>query len=328
MKILITLDYELYFGQSGTAEKCMLLPSERLSAISKKYNAPFTYFVDAGYFWRLEKSKIDYPELKNDYDKGVAQLKKLVAEGNQVALHIHPHWEDSFFKPKTGWQMDVSRYKLDDFTESEIDSIFNRYKNCLENIIQQKIDTYRAGGWCLQPFAKVKQAFLKYGIVKDSTCYYGGYNKDKHYYYDFRNIPKKEVYNFNDDLSVETKTGPFQEYPICSETLNPIFFWCLFILGRLFPKKHKGMGDGSPVAVKGFRKKVLSKSSLHCVSIDGYFASRLKKVLKKRFKSNKKFMLVIGHPKASTQFSLKTLEKFVADNHNKHQFVTFNTIGD
>lgn len=328
MKILITLDYELYFGQSGSAEKCMLQPSKHLSAISKKYAAPFTYFVDAGYFWRLESSIQDYPQLKQDYERGVAQLKQLIAEGNQVALHIHPHWEDTFYTTNAGWQMNVGRYKLDDFTEAEIDSIFGRYKTCLENITEQKIDTYRAGGWCLQPFSKVKPAFLKYGIVKDSTSYFGGYNKDEHYYYDFRNIPKKEKYHFEDELDKESKYGNFIEYPICSETLKPSFFWRLFILGRLFPSRHKGVGDGFPVAVKGFRKKVLSNKSLHCVSVDGYFSSRLKTVLKKRSKNKNELMVVIGHPKAATKYSLKKLEKFVANNHSKHQFVTFNALSD
>jgi peptidoglycan/xylan/chitin deacetylase (PgdA/CDA1 family) len=327
LNILLTLDYELYFGESGTAEKCILQPTEALRAISKKYNAPMTYFVDAGYLWRLQESISEFPELQKEQNKIHLQLNNLVAEGNEIALHIHPHWEDSFYT-KSGWKMDVSRYKLDDFSEEEIDGIFERYKSCLEGVINKKITVYRAGGWCLQPFLKVKEAFRKYGLKVDSSVFYGGFNDDNTYFYDFRNAPQKDAYHFSNDLVKEDPNGEFIEYPIASEVVHPFFFWCLFIWGRLLPKRHKGYGDGFPVSVKGFRKKVLSKKSLHCISLDGFFAKRIGAAAKRFSKLGNKHMVVIGHPKACTVYSLEQLEKFVAKNHTTYNFTTYKQLGD
>lgn len=327
LNILLTLDYELYFGVSGTADKCMLQPTEALRTISKKYGAPMTYFVDAGYLWRLEQEVLRFPELQAEQSKVIEQIKHLADEGNEIALHIHPHWEDSFYTNK-GWEMDVSRYKLVDFSEDEIDDIFTRYKQCLERIVETKISVFRAGGWCLQPFSKLKNAFAKHGLKIDSSVYFGGYNDNNTYFYDFRNAPKKDRYTFSDVVTEENANGEFIEYPIASEVLNPIFFWRLFILGRLFPKRHKGFGDGFPVPVKGFRKKVLSKKSRHCVSLDGYFAKRLAPAAKKRAKRGSANMVVIGHPKACTKFSLEQLEKFVANHSRSYNFTTYSQLGD
>ena len=50
MKIAITWDYELFFGeQSGSAQKCMLEPGNRLLEIAQKNGAKFTFFVDDGF---------------------------------------------------------------------------------------------------------------------------------------------------------------------------------------------------------------------------------------------------------------------------------------
>ncbi len=327
MNILLTLDYELYFGESGTAEKCILQPTEALRAISKKYNAPMTYFVDAGYLWRLEQDVSKFPELLVEQKKIQVQLKSLVEEGNEIALHIHPHWEDSFYTP-SGWKMDVSRYKLVDFSEQDIDDIFHRYKTCLESVVGKNITVYRAGGWCLQPFSKIQSAFLKHGITIDSSVYHGGFNDNNTYYYDFRNSPQKDRYTFSDVLTEEDENGKFIEYPIGSEIIHPFFFWCLFIWGRLLPKRHKGYGDGFPVSVKGFRKKVLSKNSLHCISLDGYFAKRIGAAAKRFSKLGNKHLVIIGHPKACTVYSLEQLEKFVAKNHTTYNFTTYTQLGD
>jgi hypothetical protein len=327
LNILLTLDYELYFGESGTAEKCMLQPTKVLSEISKRHNAPMTYFVDAGYLWRLEQSVADFPELLLEQKKIHRQLVELVEDGNQVALHIHPHWEDSFFT-KSGWQMDVSRYKLADFSEQEIDDIFRRYKHCLETVVGKNISVFRAGGWCLQPFSKIKKAFAKHGLKVDSSVYYGGYNDNNTYFYDFRNAPKKDRYFFSDVLTEEDENGEFVEYPIASEIINPLFFWFLFIWGRLLPKRHKGYGDGYPVSVKGFRKKVLSQKSRHCVSLDGYFAKRIPTNARRLSKAGSENMVVIGHPKACTLYSLEKLEKFVAKAKSKYNFITYEQLGD
>ena len=54
--IFVTFDYELFFGvQTGTAENCLLDPTNRLIQMAEKYQARFTFFVDVLYLMKLKE---------------------------------------------------------------------------------------------------------------------------------------------------------------------------------------------------------------------------------------------------------------------------------
>src|SRR3989338_5632646 len=64
VRIYLSLDYELFFGNtSGSAEKCMLEPTRRLMAIAAKTGIRMTFFVDAGYLWKLQELASVHAEL-------------------------------------------------------------------------------------------------------------------------------------------------------------------------------------------------------------------------------------------------------------------------
>ena len=76
MNIYLTLDYELYFGaKHGTVEGCMLQPTRELIRIGKETGARMTFFVDIGFIIKLDEHREKYPQLQEDYDKLVNQLK-------------------------------------------------------------------------------------------------------------------------------------------------------------------------------------------------------------------------------------------------------------
>lgn len=319
LNILLTLDYELYFGHTpGTAEKCILYPTELLMGITERTGARMTYFIDAGYLVALSNFKENHLELEEDYQRVCDQIKALVKQGNDCQLHIHPHWEDARYE--NGWQFNVDRYKLADFTKNEVMDIFDRYAEALVKVSEQKIHSYRAGGWCLQPFEKVKDAFVKHAIQIDSTVFPGGYNNAEMYAYDFRNVATNASYRFEDDLCIEKTDGQFLEIPIGAETYSPFFFWQLYGWGRLLPGRHKPIGDGYPIATAGERTNRLTRKSRLPVSLDGYFAKQLNKAVRTNRAND---LVVIGHPKACTVYSLEQLEKFIVKQKGVHQFITF-----
>ena len=240
-------------------------------------------------------------------------------------MHIHPHWEDSHYDGDQ-WAIDVKRYKLADFEKSDINRIVKQYKEALESITNKPVKSYRAGGWCLQPFSKVHQAFVENGLQLDSTVFGGGHFESEHYFYDFRNIPNKSRWQFEDDLCIEQEGGRFLEIPIGNQKIGPLFFWQLFLWGRLDPKNHKPIGDGYPIPTPGWRKKVLTSTSNNCVSLDGYFAKRLSKAARLQQRAGKEDLVVIGHPKACTWYSLKKLQQFIEKHNKSHKFITFNDV--
>jgi len=320
VNIYFTYDYEIFFGNpTGTALKCIVEPTNEIRKIANETGVKFIFFVDVGYLKKLKEFS-HFETVKNDYDLVVQQIKDLVNEGHNCQLHIHPHWEDSYHDG-SNWTMDISRYKLVDFSESEIEEIVLSYKSILQEITQKNVDTYRAGGWCLQPFEKVKKAFEKAEIKYDSTVFFGGKNTKDNYFYDFTNCPDKDKWKFSNDLCVEdNEKGIFWEYPISNFQYSPIFFWRLFILGRLKPKMHKPIGDGFPVPSQGMRKKMLTKGMNLSASVDGYFTVKLNKILKKNQNKGFEEMVIIGHPKATTKFALKKMKAFILRNKNNHSF--------
>ncbi len=319
MDIFLTLDYEIYFGeQHGSVEKCIITPTNELMKISEATGAKMTFFVDVGFIIKLEEFKSEYPVLEQDYQAIVGQIKQLVATGHDCQLHIHPHWEDSHYNGHR-WVINVDRYKLADFEAQDIHRIVSTYKEKLGAITQQPVTVYRAGGWCLQPFEKVRKAFLDNGLKLDSTVFKGGHYETKHYYYDFRNCPEGTQWRFSTHLCESDPEGEFLEVPIANMKVGPLFFWQLFGWGRLNPSQHKPIGDGYPIPSPGTRKKFLTQYTNNAVSLDGYFATLLNRAVKQQqHKGNE--LVVIGHPKACTWYSLKQLQKFIMRQRHQHSF--------
>ena len=321
MNIYLTFDYELYFGErTGTAKHCILNPTQLLKEVADKHNVKLVQFVDVGYIIKLEEYKSEYPELEDDYRLVTNQVKQLYFEGHDIQLHIHPHWEDSFYRDGK-WHIIAKRYKLSDFDDDNIERIVATYKQKLESLTApDSIFAFRAGGWCIQPFEKFKSTFLKNNINVDSSVFRNGKYSSEQYSYDFTNAPDLSSWNFDND-PCKSEEGAFKEIPIGSIKNSPLFYWKLFLLGRINPYEHKPLGDGVPISAPGMRKKLLTQFTQNTVSVDGYNAALLNKALRQHKGRNE--LVIIGHPKSLTRFGLKALDRFISENKNKHQFTTF-----
>lgn len=323
MNIYITLDYEIYFGENtGTVDKCIIQPTVELIRIAEKYNVRFSFFVDSGFLLKLKEYKEKFPVLEQDYRNVIEQVRYLSETGHDVQLHIHPHWEDSYYNGER-WIIDTSRYKLADFSETEIRDIVHRYKKILTEVTGKKIFAYRAGGWCMQPFSKLITAFKECEIRIDSSVFRNGFYVSEQYDYDFRGAPDKDIYYFNENPVKEEIKGYFTELPIAAIRNSPLFFWRLFLLGRWNPYLHKPLGDGRAMAAPGQRKKLLTRYTNNTVSVDGFNAHLLQKALNGWIKKQRNHMVVIGHPKALSRYSILMLEKFVETNCIRHNFTTY-----
>ena len=327
MQVFLTFDYELFFGTAtGTVEKCILEPTASLLKIAEKHAVPMTFFVDVGYLVRLQEQLSEFPQLQADYDRVAAQIQQMLQQGCDVQLHIHPHWERSFYTGSK-WEIHTDgAYKLADFSEEEAVSIVRKYADFLTRLTGKAPCAYRAGGWCVQPFSLIEKIFAELGIRYDSSVFPGGKFASKHYAFDFTSVPRfSDAYSFQSDVCQQVENGQFTEIPIASWNYSPLFYWKLYVLGRLFPEQHKMLGDGIFVAQPGRKKQVLTHFTWNHVSSDGYYSSMLIKQAKFYDKKQVNAFVVIGHPKSATQFSLKKLDKFVAFAKSKHTFVNFET---
>lgn len=299
----------------------MIEPTERLLRIAEGKNIHYTFFVDVGYLIQAGKHEVHQEDVKRVED----QIKGLIDKGHDVQLHIHPHWEKSIWKDGRWYFATRDYYKLSDFSKEESADIVRKYKVYIDNLIGRKTTTFRAGGWCIQPFDHLKEVFEEVGIKMDTTIIPGDYMQTDSYAIDFRDAPLKSRYKFNIDPLIEEE-GAFTEYPIGSLRYSPLFFWRLYGLGRMFPSRHKMMGDGTFLSQGGRKKRVLFSYTEGHISTDGYFSSKLNAGLNRYQNLEFNDLVIIGHPKGCTEFSLKKLKEFVERNHKKHNFISFHDL--
>ena len=325
MNIYITLDYELFFGEkSGSVENCILQPTEAILKIVDAYGVKLVCFVDVGYLFKLEEQKDKFPNLQEDYTKVTSQIRHLAENDHGIDLHIHPHWEDSYYDGSK-WVFDTSRYKLADFSPDEINRIVTKYTETLKRISGKEPKAYRAGGWSAQPFKEIGKALLKNNIAIDSSVFPGGYYNSSDQYYDFRNVEAfKNRYKFSDNLMEEDPGGNFTEIPISSQKVSPLFFWKFSFHKIMKQDKHQAFGDG--LAISKTKKDILSllfSPSNSVVSVDGYKASYLKKSYNLYKKNKVEDFVIIGHPKAFTDYSLSQIDRFLKNLNPTDDVVTF-----
>ena len=314
-KVHITFDYELFFGSNpGTVENSIIKPTELLIQLFKKHDSTATFFID---YLMIVKMQNSSEKMKRESERIIEQLCRLVELGHRIELHIHPHWLDAKLVNDKWDFSEMSRYRLHSFTESEIITLFKEGKIFLERIAQRVVNDYtircfRAGGWCIQPFSKLKSAFKSTGIVIDSSVSFGAVSNSKNLKFDFTKIPNKELYHFEEDVEIEDVNGDFIEIPISYYNHGFIYRMVNQIDKIFYSSRYSKFGDGSHIGYGADNepsKKRIFNSEQRMLSIDGIRPSLLLNILKK---SKRDRLVIISHPKDITVRSLDTLNQICA----------------
>lgn len=314
-KLLLSLDYELFFGKhAGSVENCLLKPTEALVRLLDPYNIKLSLFVDAGFLYQLEAHSKTFPELLIEKNKIQQQLLTLSEQGHDIQLHIHPHWQDSYYDGEI-WIIETKRYRLHDFSPEEKLSIVQNYKETLTHYTTKPIFAFRAGGWCLQPFNEISHALKKNGIWLDSTLFNNGFSDDPTRWFNYKNMPQQAQWNFSDDPLIAQEKGYFCELPISAVETSPLFFWKLALLKLFSKKEFVSFGDGhAMVANKSYYLQRLTTTTYGPVMVDGIKAGQLQHAYIQQLSSEKHIFNVMGHPKSLSPYSLKQLELFLTKN--------------
>lgn len=324
VKFILGLDYELFFGEkTGSVEHCLIRPIDALLAVLDRYGVKLTLFVDAGFLLRLKHESARHPSLGREYARIARQLSDLKALGHDVQLHIHPHWEDCSFDGGK-WRIDTRRYRLQDFSEAEINRIVTAYKAELMEHVGDTVFAYRAGGWCIQPFERIGPALQAAGVWLDSTLYQNGVSRDTLRWFDFSGMPEKSTWRFSIDPLVEDDVGTFVEVPISAVRVMPPFFWQMVVQKKLGGAAHRAFGDGAAMQADGsYYLRLLLRASSSVASIDGAKAALLARAYRQLpDEGGARIFNVIGHPKSLTPYSVRTLDRFLA-RHRELESVTF-----
>lgn len=315
VKLLISLDYELFFGErSGSVERSLIEPADALAKCVERTGHRLSLFVDAGFLVRARQESPVSARARADYDTVAFQLERLAARGHDLQLHIHPHWQDTR-EHDGAWRMNTNRYRLQDFDAASVAAIVRDYKAEVELVKQAPVFAYRAGGWCIQPFAAIAGALERENVWIDSTIYSGGRSAIPGREYDFRTAPVGgQTWRFDADPLVPASDGFFLEVPISACRYGTSAFWTIAWRRFTSSADDRPFGDGDLMrASSRYYARRLIAPTWSPVSIDGAKAGFLPGIFARFLQRSKRDDLfnVMGHPKALTPRGLSRLGEFL-----------------
>jgi len=315
-KIWLTFDYELFLKKTGSIYNCLLKPVEVLLSFCKKFDINVTFFVDAVYLYRLKK------ENNHEFKQIEHQLHKTLMLGHDIELHIHPIWK--FANQCTGkWFFESYKYyRLNSLSLNQLREIFNRACDILYLIGKKvrpsyKLKAFRAGGWDIIPFNKIRACLKENEIFIDSSCAYGIYYSISTHKIDFRDMPELPVYRFNKSPLQKDDSGEFIEVPIST-------FKCSFIkrltdklIKLSFRNFYAPVGDGRGIKISTIRNYFGSQYRMFTIDNISFY------ILDTAIEQAKTvYLTFISHPKSLSKASFSILKKL----YEKYEFIDYKEI--
>ncbi len=325
--LLITFDYELFLGsRSGQPDGCVLRPTKLLSEVMSRHKARGVFFVDTTYLLTLRELSAGHPACKNDYANIARQLVTLVDKGHYVFPHMHPHWLDAIYIPEKHEfnLLNTGKYRFNSLSTAERDKVFDGSMEILQEILlpqhpSYKINAFRAGGWCIQPFSDFAPYFDKHGIIYDMSVMSGLYQFSTAQQFDFSTAPRKNVYRFSDDVCVEDQNGKYIQ--ICGSIIDLPAHFDFFhkihrkVINRTGQGKEYGSGQGQvPAAVTTMKPAGTTGYDINARGRE--FASLEKAGIVKlpvytRHLNASHYLHLISHPKAINPHQVYVLDKLL-----------------
>ena len=120
---------------------------------------------------------------------------------------------------------------------------------------EYKVNAFRAGGYLIEPFVKIKEALLINEIKIDSSVCPNSFNDNGIFSFDFRSYPNKVKYSFESTPKAVENTGSFLEIPITTVKIPALINLFFKILRKIkYPdleSERKGSGTGEYSKPKG-----------------------------------------------------------------------------
>ena len=315
----MSFDYELFFGSnSGTVLKTLIEPTNTLLSVLERHGFRGNFFIDYLMFRELEKQSGE--KAQSDLKMLKDQICDMVRRGHRIELHLHPHWIDAKYNGDGTWNFDdFTHYSLSSLDEETIIEMFKSGVSYLTSLVKDecpnyKIVAFRAGGWAVQPFNKIKKAFEVSGIKIDSSTSFGMFRKMKDSCFDFRRMPYKALYHFEDDVCIEKANGSFLEIPITSFHRNVILVLVDRICGaflHLFDKVTDGTHDRKDKSIDNNRNtnflRKLNKSYRLMFSLSMFSSLTVKWALFSHKKQS--VYCYIDHPKDLSRATIMGLKE-------------------
>jgi hypothetical protein len=307
---VLSQDYELFFQNSGSVEKCLFEPTGALLAFAERTGARFTFFVDAGMLCCYDRHARQDSRLRQDAAKIRRDLERISSAGHELGLHVHPHWEDTRLVDGR-WDFSRTRYQLRDFSDEEVAGVIRSYFECLQSLSSAPVTAYRAGGFCVEPFARIADTLSGLGVTIESSVVPGASLADPDKGFDFSRVPDEPYWFFERSPLAPADASPFVELPITPYTVSRGFYWKRLgeRLRKSPPADRYGDGVSKAIGRREVARRLLGRSRTSELSIDAAKADDLLRA--GATGAARRIWHVMGHPKLLSSKSLAAVERFV-----------------
>ena len=310
LTLILSQDYELFFHDSGTPEHCLFEPCDALLQLSRSLDLKITFFVDVGMIRCMDRFASANRRVATMRDEIKQHIESIAKAGHEVALHIHPHWEDSAWRHDK-WDFSASRYALHQFSTAEVATICTDYANVLGELSGESPTAYRAGGFCVEPFTDLGPSLLDAGIHIDSSIVPGARLTDSERGFDFTSAPDKAWWLFGSSPLQPNSKGPFGEIPVTPQGLGAFYYWQR-LLNRFRPRRSAAGGGNGVSRRPGNReilRRLVGQSRVAELSVDEPKVRQL--ATRSSEMPTRSVWHLMGHPKLLTQESIVQVEEFV-----------------
>lgn len=247
LRILLSFDHELSLGGATSYAGNLFEPTDRLLRLAHELGVPITLFTDVCCAIRFR----DW-DRAGFFDVYCDQVRRAIAAGHDVQLHLHPHWIDSHYE--NGKFIPANSYGLGRFLDrpgpNDVPGIVRQGTEFLSQLCrsqcpQYECIAYRAGGFDLAPgTAEILSALYDHGIRIESTIAKGNYFKSKLWQVDHSGMPAAANWYIarTGPLDREATSGLY-EIPIAARPRTPINN-LPFLLGRVLYRRRAYRSGG------------------------------------------------------------------------------------
>jgi hypothetical protein len=310
--ILLTFDYELFLGKnSGSVDKCLIEPTEKIRCILNKYNIIAIFFVDTTYLLRLAEVAQNNKVFKQNMTKIENQLQQLKEDGHYIFHHLHPHWLDAKYMPELDeWNLEnISKYSFKNISVEERNRIFEFSDAFIRKFEGENKVGFRAGGLYVEPISDFLTYFSKYNIKYEFSICPEDYSIGKNDSYDFRQYPNKP-YHFQTKVNKPELNGKYIEYPITRFKIAGLNKILNGIYHRLFSKSKNIYGNGSPVNLGQVEKPKNNLFELNIPLSLEFLNNFNYKLCISHLKKND-YIHFLSHPKLMSDESIDSMDKML-----------------
>ena len=334
-RFLFTFDYELFLGpETGSIERCLLVPTERLLDLGRKYGVKYVFFVDTLFLIKLHEESKYIQHLDADYRNVVTQLKKASLEGHEIGLHLHPQWYYSSYDTKNNrWLLDYKHYKLADCSFIDIEKMVRLSCELINEITGTPPLSYRAGGYSAPNTKEFWDLLRDNGIRYDTSVIMGEQSNTSFQSYDYSYLISPIPFRFSYKNTVVDAEGHFMEFPISTLVVSRLFRAIVEKpLIKIYHNYLSVFGDGKGVGflydkqIPTSQKPGLLDPIRLRSSVDFRNAVWAKKFIKNGIRKQYPYIVFIGHPKNQTEYSLKKIEQLLKNRQFAAKVITFRDI--